>query len=307
MSDTRTGTGQAMRDPSRAFLLRLVEAAKEGQRLGDPRDVETLKRWVRICEGIPDGPLMQIVPTTIRALFGHADYAPVLQATGLDRKQPLQHEAISPYVVAYRRYVRARRNTGNPGELRDTIDTLRRELRDLKAQFDAVFDNAMKLEEERARLASENESLQQRVLHEQLRADEATRALTEARQKAFRLFRVYLFLLKEERERLSNDPMRERLLTAEVAVETHSATLEALGMKDDAEAQALEILGQDLFQEYFRETDSRRVPDPETLQGELFRARERAGSGPSDGGAATAGSGDGEARPPFRPRVVNDR
>lgn len=299
MSDTRTGTGQAARDPSRAFLLRLMEAAKEGQRLGDPRDVETLKRWVRICEGIPDGPLMQIVPTTIRALFGHPDYAKTLAATGLDRKQPLQHEAISPYVIAYRRYVRARRNTGNPGELRDTIDRLRRELRDLKGQFDAVFDNAMQLEAERGRLAAENDSLQQRLLTEQLRADEATRALTEARQKAFRLFRVYLFLLKEERERLSNDPTRERLLTAEVAVETHSATLEALGMKNDAEVQALEILGEGLFTEYFRETDSRRVLDPETLQGELFRARERAGEASAEA--------DGDRQAPFRPRLVSDR
>lgn len=301
MSNTRTGIGQATRDPSRAFLLRLVEAAKEGQRLGDPRDVETLKRWVRICEGIPDGPLMQIVPTTIRALFNHPDYAAILEGTGLDRKQPLQHEAISPYVVAYRRYVRARRNTGDPGKLRDTIDTLRRELRDLKAQFDAVFDNAMKLEAERARLVSENDSLQQQLLQEKLRADEATRALTEARQKAFRLFRVYLFLLKEERERLSNDPMRERLLTAEVAVETHSATLEALGMKDEAEAQAHEILGEALFQEYFRETDSRRVPSPEELQGELFR----------DAAGADGQAGDGTAQDvdpvPFpRPRLVND-
>lgn len=244
---------------------------------------------------------MQIVPTTIRALFGHPDYAPVLEATGLERKQPLQHEAIAPYVVAYRRYVRARRNTGNPAELRDTIDTLRRELRDLKTQFDAVFDNAMKLEAERARLATENDSLQQRLLHEQVRADEATRALTEARQKAFRLFRVYLFLLKEERERLSNDPMRERLLTAEVAVETHSATLEALGMKDDAEAQALEILGEPLFQEYFRDTDSRHVPDPDMLQGELFRDR------PAREQEAGQQTDDTPPPTPFRPRVITNR
>lgn len=137
----------------------------------------------------------------------------------------------------------------------------------------------MKLEAERARLVSENDSLQQQLLQEKLRADEATRALTEARQKAFRLFRVYLFLLKEERERLSNDPMRERLLTAEVAVETHSATLEALGMKDEAEAQAHEILGEALFQEYFRETDSRRVPSPRSFRVSCsaMRRRRRAG------------------------------
>lgn len=310
------GGPQVSRDPSRTFLLRLVEAAKEGQRLADPRDVETLKRWVKICEGIPDAPMMQIVPTTIRALFGHPDYGAALAATGLNKAEPLQHEAIAPYVVAYRRYVRARRNTGNPAELRETIDRLRTELRDLKAQFDAVFDNAMKLEAERARLATENDSLQQRLLAEQLRADEATRALTEARQKAFRLFRVYLFLLKEERERRSNDPMRERLLTAEVAVETHSATLEALGMKGEAEQQALEILGEPLFQEYFRETDGRRVADTPENQGELFHSR-AARSAPPDaaprGQAAETPKGPAQAKrepepKPFpRPRLVNDR
>lgn len=295
---TAPGNGSsinAARDPSRAFLLRLVEAAKEGQRLADPRDVETLKRWVRICEGIPDAPLMQIVPTTIRALFGHADYRESLARTGLDHRQPLQHEAIAPYVIAYRRYVRSRRNTGDPAELRDTIDRLRAELRELKAQFDAVFDNAMQLEAERDRLARENDSLQTRLLAEQLRAEEATRALTEARQKAFRLFRVYLFLLKEERDRLSNDPMRERLLTAEIAVETHSATLEALGMRADAEETALEILGEPLFQEYFRETEGRRVPDPETMQGELFNGA-RAGD---------KASGSVHPFPRQRPRIVS--
>lgn len=291
------GSSSASRDPSRAFLVRLIEAAKEGQRLADPRDVETLKRWVKICEGIPDAPLMQIVPTTVRALFGHPDYAEALNRTGLDKRQPLQHEAIAPYVVAYRRYVRSRRNAGDPADLRDTIDTLRAELRELKAQFDAVFDNAMQLESERDRLSRENDSLQQRVLAEQLRADEATRALTEARQKAFRLFRVYLFLLKEERERLSNDPMRERLLTAEIAVETHSATLEALGMREEAEDTALDILGQGLFQEYFRETDSRRVPDPDTVQGELFGAGARAAE-------AAEGKGGGSVHPFPKPRAA---
>lgn len=293
------------RDPSRTFLLRLVEAAREGQRLADPRDVETLKRWVKICEGIPDGPLMEVVPTVLRALFNHPDHAPPLEAAGLNKSQPMQHEAIAPYVVAYRRYVRARRNTGDPAELRDTIDRLRTELRTLKGQFDAVFDNAMKLEAERDRLASENDSLQQRLLAEQVRADEATRALTEARQKAFRLFRVYLFLLKEERERRSNDPTRERLMTAEVAVETHSATLEALGMKAEAEDQALDILGESLFREYFRETDGRRVGDPDAMQGELFKGRPRRPE-------ARESSGNGHEEPPTpprytRPRLVNDR
>ncbi|SOD98995.1 hypothetical protein [Caenispirillum bisanense] len=294
---TQPGNGtstNAARDPSRAFLVRLIEAAKEGQRLADPRDVETLKRWVRICEGIPDAPLMQIVPKTVRALFGHPDYREPLVRTGLDPRQPLQHEAIAPYVIAYRRYVRSRRNTGDPGEMRDTIDRLRSELRELKAQFDAVFDNAMQLEAERDRLARENDSLQTRLLAEQMRAEEATRALTEARQKAFRLFRVYLFLLKEERDRLSNDPMRERLLTAEIAVETHSATLEALGMRGEAEDTALEILGEPLFQEYFRETDSRRVPDPDTVQGELF-----------GGGKAPDPKSQGGSVHPFpKPRIV---
>ncbi len=288
-------TANAARDPSRAFLVRLIEAAKEGQRLADPRDVETLKRWVRICDGIPDAPLMQIVPKVVRALFGHPDYREPLGRTGLDSRQPLQHEAIAPYVIAYRRYVRTRRNTGNPAELRDSIDRLRSELRELKAQFDMVFDNAMQLEAERDRLARENDSLQQRVLAEQLRADEATRALTEARQKAFRLFRVYLFLLKEERERLSNDPMRERLLTAEIAVETHSATLEALGMRPEAETTALEILGEPLFREYFRETDRR---GDETPQGELFTP----GAGP-----ASTPVPAGSPRPFPKPRLVSER
>jgi FtsZ-binding cell division protein ZapB len=249
-----SGTSSAS-DPSKAFLNRLLTSARMGHRLDDPRNVEVLQRWVAIVKGLPDNALLSIIPQTLRALLRVEGTGDQLRTCGISPDHPMQHEAIAPYVISYRRYMQARGTDPRDEQARRTIDTLRAELRALRDQFNAVFDQVGGLEMERERLVGENESLQQRVLAERLRGDEAEKRLSEARANAFRLFRLYLFMLKEECGRLSNDPDRERLLTAEIAVETHAATLEALGAQEEAEDQARQILGEALFGEYFHGPD----------------------------------------------------
>lgn len=242
-----------MSDTSELFLERLVEAIHQGHRLDDPRDPEVLNRWGAICRDIPENALPLVIPRTLRGLLRQPDLGGRLRdVCGISDSLPLQHEAIAPYVISYRRYMAARGNDPQNQQAQRTIAQLRADLRTLRREFDHLFDQAAGLEMERERLSAETTSLQQRLLAEQLRADEAERRLTDARARIFRMFRLYLYMLKEERERLSNDPQRERLLTAEIAVETHAATLESLGAHDDAEAQALEILGDPLFTQYFR-------------------------------------------------------
>lgn len=252
-------------DPSAAFLDRLLTSARLGHRLDDPRNVEVLQRWAAICKGLPDTALFSVIPQTLRALLRRDTVGEQLRTCGISPDHPMQHEAIAPYVVSYRRYMAARGADPKDEQARRTIDALRAELRALREQFNAVFDQVAGLETERERLVGENASLQQQVLAEKLRGDEAEKRLSEARANAFRLFRLYLFMLKEERSRLSNDPNRERLLTAEIAVETHAATLEALGAEREAEDQARDILGEPLFTEYFLGPDDGvRVPPGST-------------------------------------------
>lgn len=255
--------GRKRHDPSRDFLERLLKSVRLEQRLDDPRNIEVLQRWVAICKGLPDNALMQIIPQTLRALLRQEATAEKLVACGISPDHPLQHEAIAPYIISYRRYMKARGHDPKDEQARRTIEQLRAELRALREQFNHVFDQVAGLEQERERLTAENESLQQQVLAERVRGEEAERRLAEARANAFRLFRLYLYMLKEEHGRLTNDPNRERLLTAEIAVETHAATLEALGQREDSEKVALDILGEELFAEYFLSPeDSGRQPRP---------------------------------------------
>jgi FtsZ-binding cell division protein ZapB len=245
-------TGNAPQDQSKAFLHRLVTSIRMGHRLDDPRNVEVLQRWAAICKGLPDNALLEVIPKTLRGLLRQPELSAALTGPcGISAGHPMQHESIAPYIISYRRYQKSRGVDPKDEKARRAIDGLRCELRALREQFNTVFDQLAGLEQERERLSGENESLQQQVLAERLRGDEAERRLQEARDKAFRLFRLYLFMLKEERSRLSNDPNRERLLTAEISVETHAATLEALGYDAEADAQARDILGDSLFEEYF--------------------------------------------------------
>jgi hypothetical protein len=223
-----------------------------GHRLDDPRNIDVLQRWAAICKGLPDNALLEVIPKTLRGLLRQPELLPGLTGPcGISPGHPMQHESIAPYVISYRRYQKSRGEDPKDEQARRAIDGLRCELRSLREQFNSVFDQLAGLEQERERLSVENDSLQQQVLAERLRGDEAEKRLQAAREKAFRLFRLYLFMLKEERSRLSNDPNRERLLTAEIAVETHAATLEALGYDAEADEQAREILGETLFEEYF--------------------------------------------------------
>ncbi|NKD77519.1 hypothetical protein HEQ60_07065 [Haematospirillum sp. H1815] len=242
-------------DPSRAFLDRLLGSIRHGHKLDDPRSPEVLQRWAIICRDLPDTALPLIIPATLRGLLRQADIGERLRdVCGISERYHLQHETIAPYLISYRRYMAARVKNKEPGsdEARLTIAKLRGELNALREEFNSVFDQAASAEMERERLAGEHDSLQQQLLAEQVRREEAERRLEGVRDQAFRQFRLYLFLLKEERDRLSNDPDRERLLAAEMAVETHALTLEALGAREDADIQAREILGETLFADYFQ-------------------------------------------------------
>lgn len=245
-------------DPSRAFLDRLLVSIRHGHKLDDPRNPEILQRWSMICRDLPDNALPLIIPATLRGLLRQPDIGERLRdVCGVSERFHLQHETIAPYLISYRRYMAARARNKEPGsdEARLTIAKLRGDLNALREEFNTVFDQAASAEIERERLAGENDSLQQQLLAEQVRREDAERRLGEARDQAFRQFRLYLFLLKEERERLSNDPDRERLLAAEMAVETHALTLEALGAKEEADIQARDILGESLFADYFQNPD----------------------------------------------------
>lgn len=242
-------------DPSVRFLQRLMAAVAHGHRLDDPRDSVICRRWVEIVEGLPDGKLFQVIPQTLRGLFRDPDSRRKLEACGLRADLPLRIEAIAPYVVSFRRFMAARsRPAEDTG--REVIAALRLELRRLKAQFDAVFDQAAAIEAERDRLAGENAALRSEVLSLRLERDEAQRQVGEARSKAFRFLRLYLFMLKEELQRRRQDAIR--MVTVEVAIETNLATLEALGWQDQAQKAAREILGPELYAAYF---DGAPVPE----------------------------------------------
>lgn len=238
---------------SGAFLSKLLTSVRLGHRLDDPRNAEVLQRWVAICKGLPDIALMDVVPATIRALLRRSDTRDAMMACGMSPGHPLQHETIAPHVISWRRYEAARGRDPANLEARQTIEILRAELRALREQFNVVFDQVAGVEQERERLSIESASLQQKLLSERLRGDEIDRRLRDAREQATRLFRLYLFSLREEHDRRSNDFRREQLVAAEIAVEAHAATLEALGFKEEADQTAQEILGPILFAEYFQD------------------------------------------------------
>ena len=173
----------------------------------------------------------------------------------------LQHEAIAPYLISYRRYMAARAQEQGPlsEETRLTIAKLRGELNALREEFNLVFDQAAIAEGERERLATENDSLQQQLLAERLQIEEVEKRLTDAKDRAVRQFRLYLYLLKEEHERRTNDPDRQRLLAAEMAVETHALALESLGEGDKVENDARTILGDSLYEDYFKNEQRHRA------------------------------------------------
>ncbi len=232
-------------DPAESFLERLMVAVREGQRLDDPRDMKVLQRWVGIVRNLPDSTIVTLIPGTIRRLFQNRDLAPALAACGLTPDQPMQHDAIAAFVMSYRRFEKRRKAASGESRDRDMIQNLRDELRALNQQFQAVLDQALKLEEERGRLTEENASLQQQLLATRMEHNHTRRRLADTRQRTFRLFRLYLFMLKEEHERRSNDP--RRLITAEISTETYWATLESLGWEKEAADAARSILGEELF------------------------------------------------------------
>lgn len=249
-------------DPSRAFLERLMASIRHGHRLDDPRNPEVLQRWFLICRDLPDGALSLVIPATLRGLLRQPEIRERLrEACGVSDVLHLQHEAIAPYLISYRRYMTARTREKGPlnDESRLTIAKLRGELNALREEFNTVFDQATTVEIERERLSTENDSLQQQLLTERLRIEEVEKRLTDAKDRAARQFRLYLYLLKEEHERRTNDPDRQRLLAAEMAVETHALTLESLGESEKVTEEARTILGDALYEDYFENEQRHRA------------------------------------------------
>ncbi len=255
-------------DASQRFLKRLVMAVTQKHMLDDPRDAVVCRRWVEIVDGIPDGKLFELIPATLRTLFRDPETRDYLEICGLSLRDPMRIQAIAPYVISFRRFMAARSQPADAGTHK-VINELRAELRNLKKQFDKVFDQAAEIEAERERLQKENQELQQQVLSLRIERDEAQRRVSDGRSKAFRFLRLYLFMLKEELQRKSHDAIR--LATVEIAIETNIATLEALGWRDQAMSSAREILGDHTYSTYFddgldaefRRTPLTTVPDAE--------------------------------------------
>lgn len=234
-------------DTSERFLERLLAEASRGRRLDDPRDAVVCRRWVDIAAGIPDDKLFQVIPATLRGLLKDPAFRGQLERCGLSATNPLKLEAIAPYVASFRRFMAARGKPEMPD--RAVIASLRLELRRLKQKFDGIFEAAAAVESERERLAAENADLRGEIAELVRRRDAAEARIAEARTKAFRFLRLYLFMLKEEWGRKRRDAAR--LVTVEVAIETNLATLESLGWADQARRSAADILGEELSAVYF--------------------------------------------------------
>ena len=86
------------------FLDRLMASVRHGHRLDDPRNPEILQRWFLICRGLSDSALSLVIPATLRALLRQPEVRERLtEVCGVPDVLHLQHEAIAPYLISYRR------------------------------------------------------------------------------------------------------------------------------------------------------------------------------------------------------------
>ena len=77
-----------------------------------------------------------------------------LEACGLRPGLALQHEAIAPYIIAFRR-MRAIRWNGGAGDVSRLLVETRQELRELNTRFHQALDETMRLQEDNRRLRIE--------------------------------------------------------------------------------------------------------------------------------------------------------
>jgi len=243
-------------DPSRWFLDQLLVAVRHGQRLDDPRNAEVLNRWVTIATGLPDAALLPAIPEALRGLLRQPSLRGDLIRCGISPNLLLQHESIAPYILSWRHYEAARLSDGHSNgspAMKQALAMLRGDIRQHLATYRRVFEQIAGLDQHHDRsVADDDASLQQKRLAEFVNIDSASVApnATGARtvnpdvvSKAFRLFRLHLFGLKEERGESPDRRPTARLIAAEIAVQSQIATLEALGHGERAESEAQDLLG----------------------------------------------------------------
>lgn len=242
---------EAARADAQLFVSRLLAVAERGNELGDPRIGGTIAAWAEICEGIPDQILKHIIPGSIRLLFRRSDTAAKLTRCGLRDSVTLQHEAIAPYVVAFRR-MRAIRNGGELSPNAMLAET-RKELRELNARFHSALDQAISLQEENVRLQKELTEAKER---EQEARDAAKAGKREAAiaynkvedtaARALTKLKYALDALREAMERRTNDPNSMVVAQASMTVQSYYMVLEDLGKGEAALKLAQKILGDKL-------------------------------------------------------------
>ncbi len=245
-------------DPSRWFLDQLLTAVRHGQRLDDPRNAEVLARWVGIAVGLPDAALIPAIPEALRGLLRQPSLRGDLIRCGISPTLLAQHECIAPYVLSWRAYETARLNEGHSNGspiMQAALTTLRHEIRQHLARHEAVFEAIAGLDQAVTPAISPAEaSLQQRLLSAFVDGEPDHRDATPVRansghdvvSKNFRLYRLHLYRLKEERGETVDRRPSPRLVAAEIAVQNQIASLEALGQGPRAESEAHGLLGSQL-------------------------------------------------------------
>lgn len=235
---------------TRLFVERLLETARRGQELGDPRVTGTVKAWATICDKIPDALLKEIIPGTLRLLFRREAVAALLTTCGVREGASLQHEAIAPYVIAYRRMRRIRRDGGSL-DLHALLTEARTELRELNARFHSALDEATRLQGENISLRVRLMSAKQAEASARAEAEKHRKSATTARNdledaaaRTLGKLAIALQGLKEAMERRANDPASTLIESASLPVQSYYMVLEDLGRGKEAEKLAKRILGE---------------------------------------------------------------
>lgn len=233
---------------AQVIVARLMKACEAGSLLGDPRQPGCIATWAKICDGVPDDTVRQLIPGIIRLLFRKSAMAPLLQKAGLKEALALQHEAIPPFVIAFRR-MKAIRAGGDLGTDQLLAET-RKELRDLNARFHAALDEAIRLSEENTGLRRELVQVREVAARAQEEADRYKKdastfynELEDTRAKALTKLKLALEDLKDAMTKRTNDPESMLVASKSLAVQSYFMLCEDLGRGAEAVKLSNRILG----------------------------------------------------------------
>ncbi len=248
------GAAPANSQPSQArvdaqvIVTRLVKACDAGSMLGDPRQPGCITEWARICEGVADDTIKQLIPGIIRLLFRKSDMAPKLRAAGLKEAISLQHEAIPPFVVAFRR-MKAIRASGK-FDADALLAETRKELRELQGRFQQALDEAIRLQEENLSLRAELDATRAQAAKDREAADKFKKdagafynELEDTRSKALSKLKLALEDLREAMLAKVNDPESLLVASKSMQVQSYFMVCEDLGRGADAMKLSKRILG----------------------------------------------------------------